>query len=259
MLITIDIGNTHIVVGIYRQAEIVAHWRLTTATERTADEYRALLGNLLREAGLSPADITGAIIACVVPPLLSTFEELCTRAFGLSPAVVRPGLKTGLRIRTDNPREVGADRVANAVAAQHQYGTPAVIIDFSTATTFDAISAGGDFLGNAIAPGLILSAHALFRHAAQLPHIALANPPGPIGTNTIHSMQSGVVFGHVALVEGMVKRFRQALGPDAHIIATGEYATGEYANLIVPQCGVIQTVAPNLTLEGLRLIYEMNT
>ncbi len=253
MLLTFDIGNTHIVIGIFREAEVIAHWRLTTATERTADEYRALLGNLLREADLSVTDLTGAIIACVVPPLLPTFEQLCVRAFHLTPMVVRPGLKTGLRIRTDNPREVGADRVANAVAVRHLYSTPAVVIDFSTATTFDAISAQGDYLGNAIAPGLFLSAQALFRQAAQLPHIAMARPPDPIGTNTVLSMQSGLVYGHIAMVEGMVERFQRALGADTHVVATGEYV-----DLIAPHSRVIQSVEPNLTLEGLRLIYETN-
>jgi len=253
MLLAFDIGNTHIVIGVFREAEVVAHWRLTTATERTADEYRALLRNLLREADLSATDLSGAIIACVVPPLLPTFEELCLRAFHLTPLVIRPGLKTGLRIRTDNPREVGADRVANAVAARHHYGTPAVVIDFSTATTFDAISAQGDYLGNAIAPGLLLSAQALFRQAAQLPHIAMACPPNPIGTNTVLSMQSGLVYGHIAMVEGMIERIRHALGPDTRIIATGEYV-----DLIAPHARAIQIVEPNLTLEGLRLIYVSN-
>jgi len=254
MLLTIDIGNTHIVLGVYRRVDdLAAHWRLTTTTERTADEYRAVLGNLLREAGLAPSDITGAVIACVVPPLLSTFEELCAHTFSLSPLVVRPGLKTGLRIRTDNPREVGADRVANAVAARHDYGTPTIIIDFSTATTFDALSADGDFLGSAIAPGLVLSAQALFQHAAQLPHIAMTRPPRPIGTNTVHAMQSGVVIGHAAMVEGMISHFMKTLGPDTHVVATGEYA-----DIIAPHCEAIQTVAPNLTIQGLRLIHEMN-
>jgi len=253
MLLTLDIGNTHIVVGVYRQASLVAHWRLTTTTERTADEYRALLGNLLGETDISPAEMSGAIIASVVPPLLPTFEELCAQAFGLTPLVVRPGLKTGLRIWTDNPREVGADRVVNAVAARALYGTPAIVIDFSTATTFDAISAAGDYLGNAIAPGLVLSAQALFRQAAQLPHVALDCPPTPIGTNTVLSMQSGLVYGHVAMVKGMIERFWQTLGDDTHVIATGEYA-----DMIAPHCDSIQFTAPNLTLEGLRLVYEMN-
>ena len=253
MLLAFDIGNTHIVIGVFRESEVIAHWRLTTATERTAAEYRASLGNLVRDAAWSGTDLTGVRSAGRVPPRPPPLDSRGLRAFLPTPMVIRPGLKTGLRIRTDNPREVGADRVANAVAARHHYGTPVMVIDFSTATTFDAISAQGDYLGNAIAPGLLLSAQALFRQAAQLPHIAMACPSHPIGTNTILSMQSGLVYGHIAMVEGMIERFQRALGAGTQVVATGEYV-----DLIAPHAHSIQIVEPNLTLEGLRLIYESN-
>ncbi len=253
LLLVIDIGNTNITLGVYRRGEIVARWRLTTGPQRTADEYDVLLSGLFRSQGLSPMDVEGIAIACVVPPLLPTFQALSQKRFGVDPLVVKPGIRTGVRIRIDNPRELGADRLVNAVAVQRLYGTPAIVIDFGTATTFDVVSAEGDYLGGAIAPGIGISAEALFRYTAQLPRIELNLPPSSIGHNTIHSMQSGVLYGYVGLVEGLVARIEEELGTKARVVATGGLA-----NLIASQTKVIEVVDENLTLEGLRLIYEMN-
>lgn len=260
-LLTIDIGNTNIVFGVCNHAEMTAHWRIATDRERTADELAMLLMNLFERSGMNFEDIEGVAIAASVPPLLTTFQDVCRRYLSVAPLVVGPGVKTGVRIRTDNPREVGPDRIANALAARELYGTPAIVIDFSTATTFDAISADGDYVGDAIAPGLGIAAEALFEHTAQLPRIELTAPSRAIGTNTVHSMQSGLVYGYVGLVEGMIRRFEDELQacPEpsrrdgAHVIATGEQA-----EIIAPHTDSIQVVDPNLTLAGLRLIYQLN-
>lgn len=252
-LLAIDIGNTNIVFGVCNRQTMIAHWSIATDRERTADEYAVLLMSLFERNGMTFEDIEGAVMAASVPPLLGTFQEVCQRYLGVEPLVVGPGVRTGMHIRTDNPREVGADRIANALAARELYGAPAIVIDFSTATTFDAVSAAGDYIGDAIAPGLRIAAEALFEHTAQLPRIELAAPPRAIGTNTVDSMQSGLVYGYVALVEGMVHRFRAELGADARVIATGELV-----EIIAPHTGVIQVVDPNLTLAGLRLIYGLN-
>jgi len=208
---------------------------------------------LFAHARHRPEQVSGIAMASVVPPLTRTFEALCRDYFGQEPLVVDVGVKTGVRIRYDNPREVGADRVVNAAAAYRLYGGPACVVDFGTATTFDAISREGDYLGGAIAPGIVISAEALFRYAAKLPRVDLVRPPRVIGTNTVHSMQSGLIFGYVGLVEGMVARFRRELGEDMRVIATGGLA-----ETIARETKVIQVVNPWLTLEGLRMIYEMN-
>jgi len=252
-LLAIDVGNTYITLGVFRGEKLIAHWTIGTHRERTADEYAVLLGSLFAQRGLTLSEIEHSVLGCVVPPLLSTFQEIGRRHLGGSPLVVGPGVKTGLQIRTDNPREVGADRVANALAARRLYGTPAIVIDFSTATTFDAVSREGDYLGDAIAPGLGIAADALFRQTAKLPRVELTAPASAIGRNTEESIQSGLIFGYVGLVEGMVERFRQELGQDTRVIATGEHAA-----LIAQHTRVIQAVDPNLTLVGLRLIYELN-
>jgi len=253
MLLAIDIGNTNIVLGTYREEELIACWRLATDVHKMADEYAVLLNSLFSSEGLSKSEVEGSAISCVVPPLLPIFQELCREHLQVEPLVVGPGIKTGVRILMDNPREVGADRIVNAIAARRLYGTPAIVIDFGTATTFDVVSREGDYLGGAIAPGISISAEALYRQAAQLPRIELALPKKVIGKNTVAAMQSGVLFGYVALVEGMVKRIEEELGEEAKIIATGGLA-----RVIARETSVIQVVNPNLTLEGLRLIYEMN-
>jgi len=253
MLLAIDIGNTNIVLGTYREEELVACWRLATDVHKMADEYAVLLTSLFSHEGLSKSEIKGSAISCVVPPLLPIFQEVCREHLKVEPLVVGPGIKTGVRILIDNPRELGADRIVNAIAARRLYGTPAIVVDFGTATTFDVVSREGDYLGGAIAPGIGISAEALYRQAAQLPRIALAVPKKVIGKNTVASMQSGVLFGYVALVEGMVERIKEELGEEVKVIATGGLA-----GVIARESSAIQVVDPNLTLEGLRLIYEMN-
>jgi len=253
MLLAIDVGNTNIVFGVFRDEAILASWRAETDVHRMPDEYAMLLKNLLELKGLRFSDITGCIIASVVPPLTGIMQEIARDYLAQAPLVVGASVKTGVRIRTDNPAEVGADRVVNAHAAHRLYGGPCVVIDFGTATTFDAVSSAGDYLGGAIAPGIGTAAEALFLRAAKLPRIELTAPPRVIGTNTTHSMQSGVMFGYVGLVEGLVARFRKELGPDMKVIATGGLAP-----VIARETKVIEIVNSDLTLLGLRMIYELN-
>lgn len=252
-LLVIDIGNTNIVLGVYRGQKLLVSWRLSTDAEKMADEYGILLRDLFSSAGLDSSSIKGCALSCVVPPLLRSFQEVVGKQFAVNPLVVGPGVRTGVRILTDNPREVGADRITNAVAAAKLHGLPALVIDFGTATTFDVVSKEGDYLGGAIAPGVGIAAESLWRRAAQLPRIELAFPPAAIGKNTVQAMQSGVLLGYVALVEGMVERISRELGDKPMIIATGGLAP-----LIAEKTKVIQRVEPDLTLQGLRLIYEMN-
>ena len=253
MLLAVDIGNTNITVGAFEGEELRATWRMATGVRRMADEYAVLLLNLLNHQGLDKSDIKEVALCSVVPPLLATFEELFQRYFHLSPLVVGPGVKTGVSIRMDNPREVGTDRIVNAAAAHHLYGGSVIIVDLGTATTFDTVSTEGDYLGGAIAPGITTAAEALFGRAAALPRIELLRPKHAIGTNTIAAMQSGLVFGYVGLIEGIVARIQQELGGKAMVVATGGYA-----ELIARETPVIDRVNPNLTLIGLRLIYLMN-
>ncbi len=253
MLLCIDIGNTNIVLGTYEGESLVHHWRIATGRERMADEYGALLLMLLEQAGHRPSEIQDAVMASVVPPLTGQFVELCRRYLGVEPLVVDAGVRTGVRVRVDNPREVGADRIVNAAAAFRRYGGPACVVDFGTATTFDAISEEGDYLGGAIAPGIAVAAAALTERTARLPRVELVAPPQAIGRNTVHSMQSGLIFGYVGLVEGMVARFRKELGPRMRVIATGGLA-----ELLARETDVFHAVDPWLTLEGLRLIHGMN-
>lgn len=252
-ILAIDIGNTNTVLGVYRGKELIAYWRIATALHRMADENAVLLTSFLTHAGLSYSEIKDGILSCVVPPLLPVFQELCRRYMDFIPLVVEPGIKTGMKILYDNPQEVGADRIVNAVAAKALYGTPLIIIDFGTATTFDAVSREGDYLGGAIAPGIVVASEALVERAAKLPNIELVVPPRAIGKNTIASMQSGIMYGYVSLVEGMVARLQEELGGDAHVVATGGLA-----GVIAGQTPVVQAVDQNLTLEGLRLLYELN-
>jgi len=252
-ILAIDVGNTNSVLGVYQGRELIAYWRIATALHRMADENAVLLNSLLAHAGLSYSGIKDGILSCVVPPLLPVFQEMCRRYMDFTPLVVEPGIKTGMKILYDNPQEVGADRIVNAVAAKALYGTPLIIIDFGTATTFDAVSGEGDYLGGAIAPGVVVASEALVARAAKLPHIELVVPPRAIGKNTIASMQSGIMYGYVSLVEGMVARLQKELGGDAHVVATGGLA-----RVIAGQTTVVEEVNRNLTLEGLRLLYELN-
>jgi len=253
MLLVIDIGNTDITLGVFDGEELRATWHVATEIHRRADEYAGLLFNLLRYQDIDTSDIKEVALCSVVPPLIATFEELFKRYFHISPLVVGTGVKTGVRIRMDNPREVGTDRIVNAAAAHHLYGGPLIITDLGTATTFDVISKEGDYLGGAIAPGIVTAAEALFMRAAVLPRVELTRPQRAIGTNTITAMQSGIIFGYVGLVEGMVSRIQQELGEKAKVVATGGYA-----ELVAKETPVIDEVNPNLTLVGLRLIYLMN-
>ena len=253
MLFAIDIGNTETTLGVFDNEELRATWHMATGIHRMTDEYAALILNLLHHQGIDNSDIKEAALCSVVPPLIATFEELFERYFHLSPLVVEAGVKSGVCIRVDNPREVGADRIVNVAAAHHLYGGPIIIADLGTATTFDAVSKEGDYLGGAIAPGIITSAEALFMRAAKLPRVELTRPQCVIGTNTITAMQSGIIFGYVGLVEGMVSRFQKELGGKAKVVATGGYA-----ELLAQETSVIEAVNPDLTLIGLRSIHEMN-
>jgi type III pantothenate kinase len=253
MLLTIDIGNTDTTLGVFEGEELRATWHIATSIHRRADEYGALLLDLLHQQGLDTSDIEAIALCGVVPPLIATFDELFQRYFHISPLVVGVGVKTGVRIRMDNPREVGADRIVNAAAAHHLYGGPVIITDLGTATTFDTVSKEGDYLGGAIAPGIMTAAEALFTRAAMLPRVEMVRPEHAIGTNTIAAMQSGIIFGYVGLIEGMVARIQKELGGKAKVVATGGVA-----ELIAKETAVIDVVNPSLTLIGLRLIYEMN-
>jgi type III pantothenate kinase len=253
MLLTIDIGNTNITLGLYEGEELGPRWRIRTIHDKMPDEYGILLDQLFRHEGCNLEQIQGASISSVVPPLTQTFEQVCRRYVGQEPLVVDAGVRTGVRIRYDNPREVGADRVVNAAAVRVLYGVPACVVDFGTAATFDAVSADGDYIGVAIAPGIGIAAQALFERTAKLPRVELTRPPAAIGQNTAHAMQSGILFGYVGLVEGMVARFKAELGPNTRIVATGGLA-----EIIARETDVIEAVDPWLTLNGLRIIYELN-
>ncbi len=253
MLLTIDVGNTNITLGLYEGTRLGPRWRLATAHERMPDEYGLQLIALLNHGGCTPADLNGICLASVVPPLTGKLVEACQQYLQLDPLILDAGVKTGVRIRYDDPRMVGADRIADAAAVQLLYGGPACVVDFGTATTFDGISAEGDYLGGAIAPGISIAAEALFLHTAKLPRVDLQRPPAAIGRNTVHSMQSGLLFGYVALVEGMVARFRQELGKTMKVIATGGLAT-----VIARETEVLEIIAPWLTLDGLRIIWDLN-
>jgi type III pantothenate kinase len=253
MLLTLDIGNTNVTVGVYDGERLCAHWRLATVHDRMPDEYGILLTQLFQPRGLATADISGVAIASVVPPLTSIFSEVSRDYFGQDALVVDAGVKTGVRIRYENPREVGADRVVDCAAVQHKYGGPACVVDFGTATTFDAISRQGEYLGGAIAPGITIAAEALFARASKLYRVEIAPPARVIGTNTAMAMQAGIFYGYVALVEGLVARFRTELGEEMKVIATGGLA-----EKVARETKVIQYVDPWLTLDGLRIVYAMN-
>ncbi len=253
MLMAVDIGNTNVTLGVFEGERLRVTWRMATNIYQMPDEYAALLLNLLHYHGLKIEDIKEVALCSVVPPLLGTFEELFDHYFHLTPLVVGAGVKTGVNIRLDNPREVGADRIVDAAAAHHLYAGPIIITDLGTATTFDTVSKEGDYLGGAIAPGIAIAAEALFIRTAALPRVNLTRPKHAIGTNTISAMQSGIIFGYVGLVEGIVTRIQQELGEKATVVATGGYA-----ELIAKETAIIDKVEPDLTLIGLRLIHQMN-
>ena len=253
MLLCIDIGNTNIVMGIYRDDDLVSHWRISTDHQKMADEYGMLLCSLMAHKNHDMRDVSGVVMASVVPPVSDTILAMIEQYVGIKPLVIGAGVKTGVAVRYDTPREVGADRIVNAVAAYRLYGGPACVVDLGTATTFDAVARNGDYLGGAISPGIRIAAEALAQRAAKLPRIDLKRPEQAIGANTTDAMRSGILFGYVGLVEGMVRRFRAELGEDMRVIATGGLAS-----VIGAETNVIEHVDPWLTLKGLRMIYDMN-
>lgn len=253
MLLAIDLGNTNITLGLYEGERLGPRWRLATIHDRMPDEYGLQFTGLLQHAGIHPVDLTGICIASVVPPVTGKIVEACQIYLGKKPLVIDTGVKTGVRIHYDDPRAVGADRIVDVAAVKQLYGGPACVVDFGTATAFEAISAEGDFLGGAIAPGITIASEALYLRTAKLTRVDIQRPPQAIGKNTVHSMQSGLLFGYVGLVEGMVARFRKELGPNMKVIGTGGLA-----DVIARETDVIQIIAPWLTLDGIRIVWEMN-
>ncbi len=259
MLFVLDVGNTNTVAGVFRSNgnggydRLVAHWRLGTNRTQTVDEYGVLLRNLFAMAELEPSAIDGIIVSSVVPPLDSTLREVCQRYFGCKPLFVEPGIKTGMPINYDNPQEVGADRIVNGVAALQKYGAPCIVVDFGTATTFDCVSAKGEYMGGVIAPGIGISAEALFARTARLPRVDIRRPPRIIGSNTVGSLQSGLFYGYLALVDGLLERLLGEMGEDTKVVATGGLAP-----LFGDESKYISAVDDLLTLDGLRIIWERN-
>lgn len=253
LLLAIDIGNTSIAMGVYAGDDLVATFRVATDQENFPDEYGMLLTGLLRNREVDASDIGAAVISSTVPPLTGTFRQVCREYFGVDAMVVGPGIKTGVRVLYDNPREVGPDRVLHAVAALEHYDPPIIIVDLGTACVFDAVSRDGDYLGGAIAPGIGLSSQALFSRGAMLHRVSIERPNSAIGRNTVHSMQAGIFFGYVELVRGMVRRFKQEVGEDATVVGTGGYA-----RIIADEAGIFDAIEDDLNLEGLRLVYEAN-
>ncbi|MCJ7611838.1 MAG: type III pantothenate kinase [Candidatus Aminicenantes bacterium] len=250
MLLALDIGNTTVGIGFFKEKTLVKDWKVRSDLDKTSDEYSIILLNLLGQAGLTPADISQVIISSVVPPLTPIFQHLSQSLFGIKAVVVGPGLKTGMPILYENPLEVGADRIVAAVAAFEKFGGPCIIVDFGTATTFDAVSAKGEYLGGAIAPGVLISAEALASRTAKLPRIEIVPPRKAIGRTTVASMQSGIYFGYVGLVNNIISEIKKELSPEAKVVATGGFA-GE----IAPAIPAIDHVEPQLVLQGLRILF----
>ncbi len=253
MLLVFDIGNTRIKLGLYDGDKLRAHWRIATDRHRVADDYAVTVHSLFASRSLDWSVVDGVALASSVPPLVAVFSEFCRSYLNCEPVVIGPGVKTGVRLLIDNPREVGPDRVANAIAAFHLYGGPAIVVDFGTGLNFDVVSTEGDFLGGSIAPGMGIAADALFRLAARLYQVEFVRPPRAIGKNTMHAVQSGLIFGYVGLVEGIVRRIQAELDRRAVVIGTGGLAA-----VIAQETSVIEHIEPNLTLEGLRIVYGLN-
>ncbi|MCL1885387.1 MAG: type III pantothenate kinase [Dehalococcoidia bacterium] len=253
MLLAVGIGNTSIKLGLFDGDKLHADWHIATDMQRLPDEYIVTLDSLLRQASVSPHDISDAAMWCTVPALIHTFGDVIRKYLKFEPFIVAAGIKTGVRIRMDNPREVGADRIVNAVAAHALYKDNVIIVDMGTATTFDTVSCDGEYLGGAIAPGIMMAAEALFTRPAQLYRVQLSAPQKAIGSNTIAAMQSGIIFGYTSLVEGMVARIKRELAGNAIVVATGGYSS-----LILGETKVIDAVNPDLSLIGLKMLYQLN-
>lgn len=253
MILVLDTGNTNIVLGVYDKGVLKHHWRMETYRHKTEDEYAMQVKSLFTHVGLSFKDITGIIISSVVPPVMFPLEQMCRKYFNQKPMIVGPGVKTGLNIKYENPREVGADRIVNAVAAIRDYGSPLIIVDFGTATTYCYVNEHGEYMGGAIAPGINISMEALFDRASKLPRVELTRPEHVVGKNTVAAMQSGIVYGYVGQVEGIVGRMKSDSSVEPTVIATGGLA-----ELISAETKVIDIVDNFLTLKGLHLIYERN-
>lgn len=253
MLLAIDIGNSNVVLGLFDGARLAGSWRIGTKTSITADEYAMIIKDLFGFSGLEFRQVDGMIISTVVPPLLPTMIEMSRKYFSLAPLVVTSEIRTGITLRYDNPKEIGADRIVNAAAGYKLYGGPLIIIDFGTATTFCAITQGGEYLGGAIVPGVKISAEALYQRAAKLPRVELTRPQRIIGRDTVSAMQAGIIFGYAGLVDGIVWRMKQELGGTATVLATGGLS-----ELIAPETGTIDHIRPDLTLEGLQYLHEIN-
>ncbi len=252
-LLAIDIGNTSVAIGVFDGSEEIATFRVASDQENFPDEYAMLLLGLLRTRDITPDDVTAAVMSSTVPPLVTTFQQVCRKHFDVEPLVVGPGVRTGVRVLYDNPREVGPDRILHAVAALDRYDPPMIIVDLGTACVFDAVSRDGDYLGGAIAPGIGLASQALFTRAAMLHRVGLEQPGSPIGRNTVHSMQSGIFFGYVEMVRGMVRRFKAEIGEEALVIGTGGYV-----NVLAEEAGCFDVIEPDLNLTGLRIVWEQN-
>ncbi len=253
MILTIDVGNTNTVLGVFKKGKLVNNWRISTDKDKTPDEYGILFYNLFSYSNLRISDVKGIVISSVVPPVVMVLQKTSRAFFKIEPLVIGPGIKTGMNIKMDNPREVGADRIVNAVSAYQKFGGPIIIIDFGTATTFCAVTKDSDYIGGAIAPGIGVSTEALFRYAAKLPRVELVKPHSAIGKNTIMGMQSGIIFGFVGQVEGLINRFKKELGQESKVVATGGLV-----NLIAAETDMIDQVEPFLTLEGLYYIGQLN-
>jgi len=253
MLLAIDVGNTNLVLGVFEKKRLINHWRIVTKPAKTEDEYGIFIFNLYRAAKIDISKTKGVVISCVVPPMVRTMEELCAKYFHLAPLLIGPGVKTGMPIRYDNPHEVGADRIVNAVAAFEKFKQSLVVVDFGTATTFDYVSSRGEYMGGAIAPGIGISTDALFLRASKLPRVELVRPETVIGKNTTASLQAGIVYGYIAMVDGIVEKIKKEVKNNPRIIATGGMA-----HFIAEGSQSIDEVDTLLTLKGLRLIYEKN-